>query len=104
MSGSPEDHYCIRSSDFSRIERLIGEVFTKMDSFITDMRDIMVEDARKQERVATLTRDMADAKAELLRLTTWKNQFAGSVRALVAVPSACAFLVTLIHLYGFLRP
>lgn len=103
------EHECFHEEDFRRLENLVASVFAKMDSFLADMRQIAVGDAKQGERVSTLRRDV-DVMFERMRLqddeikkiNQWKDELKGSIRVWVGVPSVLATVLAIIQIIKLL--
>lgn len=109
MTPSPHDE-CFRTEDFRRLEGLVLSVFAKMDSFLADMRQIAVGDARHQEQMLTLRRDVdhlfkrvRDISTEIQGFRTFKDELRGSIKVWVGVPSVLAAVLALLHIYKLLK-
>lgn len=109
--GDVNDHnHCVHEDDFRRLESLIVQVFTKMDAFISDLRQVAVGDAKYQERVETLRRDVdtlftraRTTSDKIDEINQWKNELRGSVKVWIAVPSILATILALLNIVKFLN-
>ncbi len=102
---------CLREDDFKRLEVLIEKSFTRMDAFLTELRNIMVEDARRSEKLIQVEKELGllykkhrELAGEVRLLTDWRQQYSGSLKTLMAIPTVCALLSTLLSMYFALKP
>lgn len=98
-------HDCSHEEDFKRLEGMLAQIFNKMDSFLTDLRQAAVGEAKYQERVNQLRQD-TDALFDRLRsvedkvvdFQKWQSEVKGMIKVGVAVPSVLATILAIIQL------
>lgn len=108
---------CVRDEDFRRLEAMVASVFSKMDSFLADMRQIAVGDAKYQERVETLRRDtealyqkvrglevkteksIEEVKKTVSSIEQWKDNFVGRMQVMVGIPSVLATVFVIMQIW-----
>lgn len=124
----PEHNECLHEADFKRLESLVEKVFDKMDVFIGEMRSLMISEARRQEKIEQIERDINDFHGRVrmtkeqiqvvdsgLKLevksvddkvqviSDWRQRFEGGVKVMLAIPIFCAILTTCIAIYKMMQ-
>lgn len=98
-------HECTHEEDFKRLEGMLAQIFSKMDSFLTDLRQAAVGEAKYQERVTQLRKDvdsmfdrLRTAEEAIVELQKWKSEVGGMIKVGVAVPSVLATILAMIQI------
>ena len=105
----PHPDKCLHEDDFRRLEDLVTKVFSKMDSFLTEIHQVMVKEAVRDEKLATLERSLDQAyqsirslKADVKDLGNWRQRFEGGIKVMLAIPVFCTILTTAFAIHAMM--
>jgi len=113
---------CMHEEDFKRLEGLVERVFSRMDVFLAEMRELMISEARRQEQMSNMDKEIMHLRVDMTKdidalgskirtvgerlqtLSDWRQRFEGGIKVMMAIPVFCTVVTTGVAIYKMMGP